>query len=343
MKVVKEAADSRKVAKADKPKPGKPRPYAENRPAKADTGKKRPPKPVRSEDAPSNKKRALRRERMSSRPHFDTVEAAKALWNQLRDRACEAETRTRLIGQLLDGMRGAMCAIATKHDGSRVLQAVVQFGDASQRSTVLAELGAKLAELSKLQYSHYVVLKLLKHCTLTERQQGELAAHLRGHIVTLGTHAVGAKVVEAAFKALGARSRALRVEFYGREHAIFAEVDGKDAALTLTAILRARPDRAAKQLDQFAATLQRFVDKGLLAFLFVHELVWEYLRVGGARRTRELAPALVDASLQLLATRPGALAIARCITCGDPKTRKRVLKVRAPSPPPARLSRKERG
>ena len=87
MKVVKEAADSRKVAKADKPKPGKPRPYAENRPAKADTGKKRPPKPVRSEDAPSNKKRALRRERMSSRPHFDTVEAAKALWNQLRDRA----------------------------------------------------------------------------------------------------------------------------------------------------------------------------------------------------------------------------------------------------------------
>ena len=34
-----------------------------------------------------------------------------------------------------------------------------------------------------------------------------------------------------------------------------------------------------------------------------------------------------------LATRPGALAIARCITCGDPKTRKRVLKVRAPSPP----------
>ena len=79
--------------------------------------------------------------------------------------------------------------------------------------------------------------------------------------MTLGTHAVGAKVVEAAFKALGARSRALRVEFYGREHAIFAEVDGKDAALTLAAILRARPERAAKQLDQFAATLQRFADE----------------------------------------------------------------------------------
>ena len=113
MKVVKADRADHKIAKAGKPKPDKPKQYAKKRPAKGDAGKKRPPKAAQSEDVPANKKRALRRERMSSRPHFDTVDAAKALWNQLRDRTV-TETRTRLIGQLLDGMRGAMCAIATK-------------------------------------------------------------------------------------------------------------------------------------------------------------------------------------------------------------------------------------
>ena len=76
-----------------------------------------------------------------------------------------------------------------QHDASRMVQAVLQFGDGEERLETVRELccsnddgnkeqssggggggGAvnNLAELCKIQYAHFVVLKMIKYCARDE-------------------------------------------------------------------------------------------------------------------------------------------------------------------------------
>ena len=48
------------------------------KPFKGKAGKKRPAAPANKDETPANKKRALRLERQSHRPHFETVQGGNA-------------------------------------------------------------------------------------------------------------------------------------------------------------------------------------------------------------------------------------------------------------------------
>jgi pumilio family protein 6 len=74
--------------------------------------------------------------------------------------------------------------VAMQHDASRCVQGLLQFGTEEQRREVVMELcdaGSKatdeknnnnqnmnLAELCKIQYAHFVVLKMIKYCAKDE-------------------------------------------------------------------------------------------------------------------------------------------------------------------------------
>ena len=62
-----------------------------------------------------------------------------------------------------------------QHDASRMVQAVLQFGSKEERLETVRELCAadkesavNLAELCKIQYAHFVVLKMIKYCARDE-------------------------------------------------------------------------------------------------------------------------------------------------------------------------------
>jgi pumilio family protein 6 len=70
-----------------------------------------------------------------------------------------------------------MMEVAMQHDASRMVQAVLQFGTKEERLETVRELCAgdknkdskggehvNLAELCKIQYAHFVVLKMIKYC-----------------------------------------------------------------------------------------------------------------------------------------------------------------------------------
>lgn len=78
-----------------------------------------------------------------------------------------------------------MMEVAMQHDASRMVQAVIQFGNKNERGETVRELcgvsgGAvqkeeskghgtvNLAELCKIQYAHFVVLKMIKYCARDE-------------------------------------------------------------------------------------------------------------------------------------------------------------------------------
>lgn len=142
---------------------------------------------------PANKKRALKAERQSHRKHATTVRSAKEIWNELRIKTNTPETISRLSTELFDLFKGKMMEVGMQHDASRMVQAVIQFGNEEERREIVKELcgaagaasagnnGGKgagsagnsgntvsLADLCKIQYAHFVVLKMIKYCARDE-------------------------------------------------------------------------------------------------------------------------------------------------------------------------------
>ena len=163
----------------------------------ADGGVKRK---ATSPAVPSNSKRALKKERQASRPNNDVVESSKSVWNELRKKENSKERVRELADELFGIVEGKMGELAKKHDASRVIQAVVQFGTEEQRAATLKELVDDIPELSKQQYSHFIVLKMLKYCMKDQACRKMLVKALKNNVVKLATHQVGARVVEVYFQ-----------------------------------------------------------------------------------------------------------------------------------------------
>lgn len=138
---------------------------------------------ISSAATPSNKKRALKAERQSHRPNSSSVVAAKSIWNDLRIKQNDKATNTKLCNDLYDVLKGKFMNVAMQHDASRCVQGVLQYGNESQRRQVVMELcdsggtggtggnnnnNMNLAELCKIQYAHFVVLKMIKYCARDE-------------------------------------------------------------------------------------------------------------------------------------------------------------------------------
>jgi pumilio family protein 6 len=114
----------------------------------------------------SQQKRALKQERQSLRRHADSVGEAKAIWNKLRLKVNSKEETKKMVTDLMNLIEGKMHEISLQHDASRVVQAALQFGNLEQRIQVVTELckSGQFPELCRVQYSHFVVLKMIKYC-----------------------------------------------------------------------------------------------------------------------------------------------------------------------------------
>ena len=124
----------------------------------------------KTEEAPSNSKRALKHARQSHRPHAEAVVAAKELWNKLRVKTNTDEQNAKMMKELMELLQGKFNRVALQHDASRVVQSAIQFGNQKQRKIVIKELceGGNLIELAKSQYAHFVVLKMIKYSVKDE-------------------------------------------------------------------------------------------------------------------------------------------------------------------------------
>ena len=120
----------------------------------------------------SAQKRQVKKDRQSHRRHAENVTEAKTLWNKLRMKSNTPEENKELMLQVMKLIQGKVNEISLQHDASRVVQAAVQFGNDEQRMEILTEIcetpGA-LAELSKIQYAHFLALKLIKYCVRNEK------------------------------------------------------------------------------------------------------------------------------------------------------------------------------
>eukprot|EP00980_Cylindrotheca_fusiformis_P015430 scaffold4343_cov144-Cylindrotheca_fusiformis.AAC.8 len=278
----------------------------------------------------SAQKRELKKERQSHRRHAETVAEAKVLWNKLRMKSNTTEEKNELMERVMKMIRGKINEIALQHDASRVVQAAVQFGSAEQRKEILSEICEKpeaLVELSKIQYAHFLSLKIIKCCNRDKDCVKLIVKSFKGSMPKLAVHAVGARVVESIFLNIPAKETAsLKQEFYGPHFSLFAR------DLPGIPTLESNLKNATTENQKVAAIsfVKDIVTKGttksFFGFTFFQELLAEYIDVIDPSEIRDLASSVADHSIHLLSTRAGVRAVSSFASYGTPRDRKRICK-----------------
>lgn len=97
---------------------------------------------------------------------------------------------------------------------------------------------------------------------------------------------------------------------------------------SLRALVEALPAKRDSLLDHMRDLCQRFVDKSLLEFSYVHQLLWEYISEceGLTSRLADLVNLLADSVLKLITTKPGARVMCIIISNSTAKDRKKIMK-----------------
>ncbi|TFJ82621.1 hypothetical protein NSK_006045 [Nannochloropsis salina CCMP1776] len=276
---------------------------------------------------PANKKRHVKYERAKARPAFDLVARAKAIWAIFRSKRLGKDEREKMSEELYSLIKGKLHQIAVKHDAARVVQAALKHGNRIQQEAYITELLEYLLEFSKVQYAHFIVLRLLDVTASLPAERKRVSRVFTGKVHTLATHAVGAKVLEGIFSTYPKQdTQALRAELYGRETTLLLGDPTGPQGRDLAAILRELPGRRERVLSNVLGMIQKMLVKDLAVLPFVQELIWEYTCNAGPVLVRELVPTLLDYLLLLTGTRPGCKALAECAAYGTPKDRKKMLK-----------------
>jgi pumilio family protein 6 len=111
----------------------------------------------------------------------------KEQWNTFRDH-CNAKSvdeKHDILNVILNEMKSRILQVTLRHDASRIVQCLLQFGNEDQRGAILNELLKKSADISKTPYGHFTILKAISYCTKKEEQEAILKS-LSGHFLSLG-------------------------------------------------------------------------------------------------------------------------------------------------------------
>jgi pumilio homology domain family member 6 len=279
-------------------------------------------------------------ERQSHRPHNETVQAAKKLWEQVRRRDLDANSRAGPLGELFALLTGKFKEMLAKHDASRMIQTCVKYGNPTQRLQLAVELTGAYAEISKSRYGKHIVKRLLQFCPSVRKT---IVGEFRGQVGKLIRHADGSAVLEQVYTdwANGRERNALLVEFYGPEFALFQQT----ANTTLSSIMSDPGVSVEKRegvLKALREALDGLINKGILQHSIVHRLMLEYVcHEPSVARIQDWISTFEDKLVEILHTFEGSRVVSRCLALATAKQRKTILKSFKPFI--AKISREEYG
>lgn len=288
-------------------------------------------------------KQAAPKDYKSTKPHFKLVESLKTNWNVVRDRSTSEADRKKLLQQMMTQVAHKTHEVALRHDASRMVQCLLQFGTDAQKDAVLTDLLPKLHEIAKTPYGHFTILKAIAYCNQPSPMK-KIVSALQKHFVSLSTHVIGARTVESVTQLYPPTIvRPLKAELYGKNFSILCP----ELPKSLGDLIRQVPNKREAILDHMRdLIIQKFVTKSLLEFTYTHHMIWEYIQqishIGDgifadesnvvinaekdAHRLEELVNQLADQAPKLLSTKPGAKAMSMIINAATAKDRKRVIK-----------------
>ncbi|KAL6077580.1 Pumilio y domain member 6 [Balamuthia mandrillaris] len=261
-------------------------------------------------------------DRKKFKKNYELMVELKRLWEELRRKDLKKEEKKPLVEKLMSLCKDKILEIINKHDGSRVIQALIQFGEMEHRQTVLEELSGHLVALSKGTYSKYLVTKLLRYGS--KEQRARVIGEFAGKVRRLVQHKEASDVVEFMYsEAANAKQRSsLLSEFYGPHYALFEAEEGK----SLKDIFESHPQQKDMVMKHLGTTVSNVLNKNLVHHTIVHKLLLDYLINADQQEKQETIAALRESLVHILHTKEGALVGVQCVAYGSVKDRKAIIK-----------------
>ncbi len=278
---------------------------------------------------------------------------AKSVWEVLRPKATGKEKSQKLVGELLDMLRGRIVEFVFRHDGSRIVQWMLAEGKAEQVNVVMQELekasektGAPgeaplFVRLANDRYGKHLAVKLLRKADKARRAQ-MYDKYLRGNVAALMKNASGADTLDIAFQTVvsnAQRSRLVVELLFAREKKLWATILAKrakdedaKAPMRFQECCESLGDEFKTTiLESAAATLNSLIDKdNMLRMNIVHCALKEYLTLVMAEceasKSWEIAGLLAPSLVHLTHTRAGAQVAVTCVKILDAKHRKKAVR-----------------
>ncbi|TPX35059.1 hypothetical protein SmJEL517_g02375 [Synchytrium microbalum] len=283
-------------------------------------------KPRTAEEIAKSRKeqKRLLEERRGQKPHADMITSAKKLWEKLRHKETKSDGRAQVMKELMELVSGHIQELIFKHDASRIIQSMLKFGNSAQRDSIAAELKGSFVELSKKQYSRFLVSKVLNYCP---KFRDAVMKEFHGKIRKLMRQKSASLVIEEAYtQYANAQQRAQLIEeFYGPQYALFKGTGGS----SLAALLESSEAKKPYVLKHLREALDGIIDKGsadIGPHSIVHRVLLEYLTHAKTSDVVAMIEPLKDQIIRILHTREGARVSQILYSHAGAKDRKHIIK-----------------
>jgi hypothetical protein len=125
------------------------------------------------------------------------IKKLRIAYNKLlmKKKEMSGEEKHAVVQECIDAIGEKYPELCYKHDGCRVLQALVKFGNRPQRILVVDKLKEHYTHLMQQKYSHYLASKLYHYAPL-ETQKEYFRKLISSQMNKLVLHAFAGEVVE---------------------------------------------------------------------------------------------------------------------------------------------------
>ncbi|NWR75178.1 PUM3 protein, partial [Centropus unirufus] len=279
-------------------------------------------KPKRN-DIQKKRKELKKTRQLHDRSNYDIIIKSKQIWENMRRKKCEKETREKLMDELQELVRGKIKSLTFAHDSTRVIQCLIQYGNEKQRREIFEELKDSLVEMSKSKYSRNIVKKFLMYGT--KPQVAEIIKSFKGHVKKMLRHTEASAVVEYAYneKAVLEQRNMLTEELYGNTFQVYKT----PVVPTLDKVLEAHPEKREAILDEMKQILTPMAQKeSVIKHSLIHKVFLDFFTFAIPKQRSEMIEAIREAVIYLAHTHDGARVAMHCLWHGTPKDRKVIVK-----------------
>ncbi|KAM6329457.1 pumilio homolog 3 isoform 1-T7 [Alca torda] len=280
-------------------------------------------KKLKWSDLKKKRKELKQTRQLKNKRNYDIIVKSKQIWETVRRKKCDKETRAKLMNELQKLLRGKIKSLAFAHDSTRVIQCFIQYGNEKQRQETFEELKDSLVELSKSKYSRNIVKKFLMYGT--KPQVAEIIKSFKGHVKKMLRHAEASAVVEYAYndKAVLEQRNMMTEELYGNTFQVYKT----PVVPTLDKVLETQPEKREAILDEMKQILTPMAQKeAVIKHSLVHKVFLEFFTHALPKQRSEMIEAIREAVIYLAHTHDGARVAMHCLWHGTPKDRKVIVK-----------------
>jgi len=299
--------------------------------AKTEERKKRPlpeQQPQQEEKILKKKqKKALREERKALKPGFEVQSEMRRICQTVHRKNVGTDEKASFVEQAVQLIEQHPAELASKHDTSRDIQAVIRYANAGQIERMGVAFQSCFWELveGSAKYSVHVLGRLMR-ATQSSRPRELFSLLLKGKMLRLLKLNDASGLVDDLYRRLSCTERSAFVsELYGPEFLLFST---KESLAQIVAAKPAKKDLIAANLKTVLLALKD--KKRAMNFALVHRLLDEWLSLLSPKEAASEVAEWMEQVDALAATAEGCRAIARLVAAGSAKERKQLLKALKP-------------